>query len=222
MKASTQKPLFTSAALLALRTHEPRKHSARAMCLLFSALLLIMTACGGPQYIWARDVPPERALPRTETEHIRVGDTLVVTVSGQPQLSGNFSVGIDGTITVPDVGAVRLVGSKPSEAARILTTSIGTIIQAPRVAVVVAQRRVQVAILGEVRVPGKYLLAAGDGVVEAIASAGGLGEFANGNAIYLVREDEPVRIRFRMKDLLEGGDSARSFVLRDGDLIVVE
>lgn len=185
-------------------------------------LLGSSVGCGGPSYVWARDVPPDRALPASGDERIRLGDTVAVTVSGQPQLSGTFLVGADGAVTLPDVGAIRLAGNRPEEAARLLTTRIATIIQAPRVSVVVAQRRVQVAILGEVRSPGKYQLAAGDGVVEAIATAGGLGEFANGNAIYLVRADEPVRIRFRMKDLLKGGASARSFILRDGDLLIVE
>ena len=131
-------------------------------------------------------------------------------------------MGADGAITLPEIGAVKVVGHPPEEAGRVLTVRIAAIIQAPRVSVVVAQRKLQVAILGEVRTPGKYQLATGDGVVEAVASAGGLGEFANGNAIYLVREDEPVRIRFRMKDLLRGGAGARSFTLRDGDLIIVE
>jgi len=186
------------------------------------SLSLVQAGCGGPSYIWAKDVPKERALPPAEDERIRVGDGLVVTVSGQAQLSGTFPVGADGAITLPDIGAVKVAGLPPAEAGRTLTTRIATIIQTPRVSVMVAQRRVQVAILGEVQTPGKYQLAAGDGIVEAVASAGGLGEFANGNAIYLVRADEPVRIRFRMKDLLQGGASARSFTLRDGDLIVVE
>jgi polysaccharide biosynthesis/export protein len=186
------------------------------------ALALTQASCGGPAFVWAHDVPPERALPPAEDEHIRTGDALTVTVSGHTQLSGTFLVGADGTVTVPEVGAVRVVGQAPSGAQSLLTARVATIIQAPRVSVVVAQRRVQVAILGEVRNPGKYQLASGDGVVEAIAGAGGLGEFANGNAIYLVRADEPLRIRFRMKDLLRGGASARSFSLRDGDLIVVE
>jgi polysaccharide biosynthesis/export protein len=190
--------------------------------LAMASLLLAPLGCAGPSYIWAKDVPPARALPRTGDERIRPGDGLTITVAGQTALTGTFVVGIDGTIALPDVGAVHIAGLPPAEATKVLTARIATIITTPRVSVVVAQRRVQVAILGEVKTPGKYLLTAGDGVVEAIAGAGGLGEFANGNAIYLVRADEPVRIRFRMKDLLRGGSSARSFVLRDGDLIVVE
>lgn len=194
--------------------------SAWALSLL--SLSLLSSACGGPKYVWAKDIPPARAQPAAADERVRVGDTLIITVSGQPQLSGTFTVGADGTISLPDIGAIPLAGKQPEETKALLTARVGTIIQAPLVSVVVAARRVQIAILGEVRSPGKYQLSAGDGVVEAIASAGGLGEFANGNAIYLVRADEPVRIRFRMKDLLEGGASARSFALRDGDLIIVE
>jgi polysaccharide biosynthesis/export protein len=185
-------------------------------------LALLHVGCGGPAFVWAKDVPPERALPAVEDQRIRTADALAVSVSGQAQLSGTFLVGADGTVTLPDVGAVRVVGMTPQAAAQALTVRVATLIQTPLVSVVVAQRRVQVAILGEVRSPGKYQLTSGDGVVEAIATAGGLGEFASGNSIYLVRSDEPLRIRFRMKDLLQGGASARSFAVRDGDLIIVE
>lgn len=200
----------------------PSQHRPLPKWLFVVWLAFLHLGCGGPAFIWARDVPPERALPAVEDERIRTADALAVSVSGQPQLSGTFLVGADGTISLPDVGAVRVVGMTPQAATQALTARIATIIQTPRVNVVVAQRRVQVAILGEVRAPGKYQLATGDGVVEAIATAGGLGEFASGNSIYLVRSDEPLRIRFRMKDLLQGGASARSFALRDGDLIIVE
>jgi polysaccharide export outer membrane protein len=111
--------------------------------------------CGGPAFIWAKDVPPARALPAVEDERIRTADGLAVSVSGQPQLSGMFLVGADGTITMPDVGAVRVVGMTPQAATEALTVRVATIIQTPNVRLVVAQRRVQVAILGEVRSPGK-------------------------------------------------------------------
>ena len=96
------------------------------------------------------------------------------------------------------------------------------IIAEPKVAIVVVSRSIDVTVLGEVSRQGKYKLKAGDGVPNALALAGGVTEFGNENAVYLVRSNEPLRIRFRMKDLLQGGNSATAFALRDGDLIVVE
>lgn len=193
------------------------------LALICAYCCLVCLACGGgAAYVWASEVPQERASLPPASEIIRPGDVVAVTVAGQATLSGQFTVGADGTVTLPDVGPVPIGGKRPNQAVAVLAARVATIIESPRVSAVVVQRRVEVAVLGQVRTPGKYLLTAGNGIVEAIAMAGGLGEFANSSAIYLVRESEPVRIRFRMKDLVAGGTSARSFPLKDGDLLIVE
>src|SRR5690606_31387429 len=137
-------------------------------------------------------------------------------------LSGPHTVGIDGTISVPDVGAVALGGMTSKEANKAVETALSKILAAPKVTVVIVASTIEVTVLGEVGAQGKHQLKSGDGVAEAIAMAGGMGEFGNPTRIFLVRSGEPRRIRFRMKGLLRGGDSARKFALQDGDLIVVE
>jgi polysaccharide export outer membrane protein len=157
-----------------------------------------------------------------ESTVINSGDTIGISVAGQPELSGQFVVGADGTVTLPDVGAVPVTGLDQPRATETLTRRISQIIQNPQVSVVLSVQRIDVSILGEVRAPGKYQVKSGEGVVALIAMAGGLSEFANGDAIYLIRASEPKRIRFRMRDLSRGGTSATAFALRDGDLVVVE
>ncbi len=188
--------------------------------LLLSIPLLL--SCSQPPYVWASQIPAERAKPAAASKTINPGDTLAVTVSGQPQLSGQFVVGADGTVSIPDIGAVAVSGRSQPQAAKQLTRRIGTIIESPRVSVVLAIQRIDVSVLGEVRAPGKYQLKAGEGVVALIATAGGLTEFADSDSIYLIRASEPTRIRFRMRDLARGGPSATAFALRDGDLLLVE
>lgn len=194
----------------------------RPLLLALALLAQLLPGCAKPPYVWASQVPAERARPPATSKTINPGDTIAVTVAGQPQLSGQFVVGSDGTVSIPDVGAVAVAGRTQPEAATQLTHRIQSIITAPRVSVVLAVQRVDVSVLGEVRAPGKYSVKAGDGVIALVAMAGGLTEFADGDSIYLIRASEPTRIRFRMRDLSRGGASATAFPLQDGDLLVVE
>lgn len=191
----------------------------RALVLL---LMLFVTACSTTPYVWGSDLPPERARPEEPSKTINPGDTVSVLVAAQPTMSGEHVVGTDGSIIIPDGGAVQVSDMTPAKAAQAIERKLAPILQEPRVTVVMGARKVEVDVLGEVQQPGKYLVKSGDGVASALAMAGGLTEFANRTAIYVVRPGEPMRIRFSMGELVRGGSSARSFALRNGDLLVVE
>lgn len=182
----------------------------------------VLSACSKPPYVWASQIPAERAQPNEQDKTIRPGDVVEVAVVGQELMSDEHTVGADGTIALPNVGSVLLGGRSTADAARELSKKFSTILENPQVSLVVVARHIEVSILGEIRTPGKYQLTSGDGVATALAVAGGVTEFGNENAIYLVRAGEPQRIRFRVKDLVRGGGSARSFALRDGDVLMVE
>lgn len=188
---------------------------------LLTALICSM-GCSSPAYIWAKDVPAERAKPAVETNTIHRGDIIGITVMGHATLSGQQTVGDDGTISMSDVGTLNVSDKTVQQAAQLIEEQLGKILTSPKVSVLVVSRFLEVSILGEVSSPGKYRVQTGDGVANALALAGGLTEFGHPSQIYLVRASEPHRIRFRLKDLLSGGNSARAFALRDGDILVVE
>ncbi len=191
--------------------------------LIRSILLLgLVSACSSTPFIWAGDVPPERAKPEIMDAKIGRGDVINVVVVGQNNLMGPQTVGVDGTVLIPELGNFAVAGLTADEATEAISQKLSRIFKKPDVSVLLLTRFLEVSILGEVRTPGKYLVESGDGVANALAMAGGLTEFGNPSGIYLVRASEKHRIRFRMRDLLEGGDSARSFALRDGDILVVE
>lgn len=197
--------------------------SRRALGLVSELLfVLVICSCAQRPFTWAADVPPERARPGVEARSIQQGDVVSVSVVGQPELSGIHTIGVDGTISLPNVGAVSVGNNSVSAAVAELTRRLSSILEAPKVSLVVVTRSIGVTIMGEVTEPGKFFLTSGDGVATALAMAGGITEFGDENAVFLIRSTEPLRIRFRMDDLLRGGDSARKFALRDGDLLVVE
>lgn len=183
---------------------------------------LLLTGCAKAPYVWAKDIPAERAKPDPTRKTVAAGDTLFVTVVGQAALTGQQVVGVDGTLALPNVGAIQVMGQSQKEAAKTLEKALSNILAEPKVSVVVVSSAVEVSVLGEVASPGKYHVRSGDGVTSVLALAGGTTEFADTNSVYLVREGEALRIRFRVEDLVRGGDSARSFALRDGDLLIVE
>ena len=80
-----------------------------------------------------------------------------------------------------------------------------------------------VSITGLVSRSGNYPLLPGWGVVEALAAAGGLTDFAHKDRIFVLRKlPQPVRIRFTYRALTSEQGPSAAFVLREGDVIIVE
>jgi polysaccharide export outer membrane protein len=171
-------------------------------------------------YVWADRLPPQAAEP--SDDRIRTGDTVSVIVKNQEALSGEHVVGADGGIAVPVVGRITLAQKTPDQAAAELKSRLGKIVVDPRVTVAIVARSIEVTVLGEVDRPGKYNVKSEDGVLSALALAGGLTEFAQDDAIFVLRRSLPNRVRFRYEDLIAGKRSSVDFTLRDRDVVVVE
>lgn len=185
-------------------------------------LLASVGACSPAGYVWADQIPDERARPAPDSKVIGRGDVIAISVVGHPELNATQPVGADGSVVLPNVGAIPVGGLTTAQAEALTSQRLANILTAPKVSLLIVTRFIQVSLLGEVRSPGKYAAQSGDGVADAIALAGGLTEFAKSSEIYLVRAGEPLRIRFRLSELLSGGNSARKFALRDGDILVVK
>jgi polysaccharide export outer membrane protein len=172
--------------------------------------------------VWAEQMPLERHEP--ETYAIRPGDKLAVLVWNQPQLSGPVKVRADGVATVPLVGDLAVAGLTAPDAAVQIKRRLQGLVVEPNVTVTVDEALAAVvSVIGEVRTAGSYPVQPGDTVLHLLARAGGLTEYADPNAIYVVRRDsDTTRVRFRYRDLAHGNSRSLSFALRDGDLIVVE
>jgi protein involved in polysaccharide export with SLBB domain len=70
---------------------------------------------------------------------------------------------------------------------------------------------------------GEYPLTGSDNVVQILARAGGLTEFAKVDRIFVIREaPKAVRIRFNYEELTQGLGRGLSFRLRDGDVLLVQ
>jgi polysaccharide biosynthesis/export protein len=191
--------------------------------------MVILVACC--LALWLQAAPSQPAA----TEYV-VGpkDVLAVTVFGEPDISGLFTVDSDGTFDFPWIGRVSGRDLTPRGIEEILTKRLadGYLVN-PQVNVEVRQFRSQrVFVTGEVRQPGQYPLEGDMALMEVLALAGSLTSSAGSEV--LVTRAEPDRapgeragpvakgetIRVNVEDLQRGRSGPR-VILRDGDTVFV-
>jgi polysaccharide export outer membrane protein len=191
--------------------------------LLALAALVVACASGG-RFVWYTDLPrAEWGAPPPEYV-IGVGDVLSLNVYETPGVGGSLKVRSDGRVGVPLIGEVVAAGKHPSAFARELETELKRFIVSPRVTVnVETAQPVSITVLGEVRSGGTIALEAPPVLLQALAKAGGLTEFADDERIFIIRQT-PVfrRIRFTYEAVVNNQNGAAGFLLRTGDVVVVE
>jgi polysaccharide export outer membrane protein len=176
-------------------------------------------------FVWATELP-DQAVSLDEMP-LRTGDVIAISVTGMEEelaKAGDMTVTADGKVVVPFIGPMRVEGSTPPAVAQALNARLKGIVQTPDARVTVVRPRVpMVSVVGEVNSPDRFEFESGEGILVALARAGGLTEFADLDDIYVVRKyPKPVRIRFRYEDLVGGVEKVVGFQLRDGDIVVVE
>jgi polysaccharide export outer membrane protein len=193
-----------------------------------SALLLLAvsgwtSACADQgRYVWARDVrqTPQQA---EGVYTIRAGDLLDVRVYNEDRLSTRPRVRADGMITVPLLGEVVARGKTPPQLAQELGSLFSKYLNSPTVTVAVEESRpLTVTVMGEFAHPGVFTLAPDAGLAQALAAAGGFTDYADRDALYVVRSNPPQRVRFRYRDLVHNDPATINFKLLDGDMVTVE
>jgi polysaccharide export outer membrane protein len=124
---------------------------------------------------------------------------------------------------MPFLGDVDVHAKAPAVVAKEIEAGLKNFINAPNVTVTVEEfQPTSISVLGEVGHPGTIVIDRDAGVLQALASAGGLTENANRDGIYILRESPvPRRIRFTYESLTRTPPTG-AFRLRSGDVIVVE
>jgi polysaccharide export outer membrane protein len=185
-------------------------------------LLVTLVGCAHAPYVWVYDLP-EPVLTGASAA-VAPGDRLYVFVRDQPTMSVEAVVAEDATIVVPIVGQVAVGGHGPDEIAAAIERGLAGVLQKPLVRVSLMSRHpTEVVVVGEVRSPGRFAVPDGTRLIEVIAQAGGLTEYARRKHVYVLRPgDRPLRIRFRYPELARGEVASSRFVLLDGDIVVAE
>jgi len=138
-------------------------------------------------------------------------DRLRVTVFGHDDLSGEFSVASNGTISFPLIGDVMVEGLTVTEFQRLAEERLREgYLKSPRVAAEVMTFR-PFYILGEVRRPGEYQYTNRLTVLNAIATAQGFTHRANKRIVAIkgFADTEERRVELTPTTFVQPGDTIR-------------
>src|SRR4051812_32468494 len=99
--------------------------------------LLLASACG-PTATTVVETPSP--IPAADTT-LGIGDTFEVRVYGEPDLSGLFRVGAEGTINFPLAGVIKVEGLDPQSIAKRIGERLSDgILRSPQVSVLVKEQ----------------------------------------------------------------------------------
>ena len=164
--------------------------------------------------------------PAGVTPAYRIGeqDLLTITVWREPELSGTVMVLPDGKITMPLVNDVYARGLTPEELQILLTEKLKPFVNQPQVTVAVRDiNSRKVFVIGQVGREGAYRINSTTSVLQIIAEAGGLRDYANRKGIYVLRIENGKQVKhaFNYENVIRGKDYKHNIMLEPGDTVVV-
>lgn len=168
--------------------------------------------------------PPTDVAPNSSGYRIGEQDLLNITVWKEPELSGPVVVRPDGKITLPLVNDIQAGGLTPAELRDLLREKLRPFVTVPEVTVAVREiNSRKVFVIGQIAHEGSYRINSSTTVLQIIAEAGGLNEFANRKRIYVLRKENGahLRLNFNYDKVVKGKDASQDVLLRPGDTIVV-
>jgi len=156
----------------------------------------------------------------------RIGpeDMLQIGVWKNDAMSKIVPVRPDGMISLPLLHDVQAAGLTPMELRDDLTKKLAEYMPTPEVSVIVTDvRSFKVSVIGEVSKPARYELKSWTTVLDVLALAGGLNQFAARNKIVILRPDGKTmqRIPFNYNKVIAAGGEDENIYLRNGDIVLV-
>ena len=165
------------------------------------------------------------ALQLSSTYVIGPGDVLGINVWHEPEASVSSTVvRSDGLITLPLIKEIEASGLTPRQLERALTERLSKQIRQPDVTVLVKEiHSERVYLVGALKKESQLALKSSLTVLQAIAEAGGLTDYAKKSRIYVLRKEngKPVKLPFDYTAVIRGDHMEQNISLKPGDTIVV-
>ena len=172
---------------------------------------------GGGHNAYGREHEADRRLSD------RAEDVLDIAVWNNPAMSRTTPVRPDGMISLPLLNDIQAAGLTPMQLRNSIATKLTEYLPNPEVSVIVREvNHFKISVLGEVKKPGRYDFKGQATVLEAIATAGGLSDFAARSKITILRNENGTSKRIpvnynKIVSAAEGSDVR----LRPGDVVLV-
>jgi polysaccharide export outer membrane protein len=169
--------------------------------------------------------PNTKPTPMIEEYRIGPEDQLQISIWKNDAMSKSVPVRPDGLISLPLLNDIQAAGLTAMELREVLMKRLGEYMPTPEVAVIVTEvRSYKVSVIGEVHKPGRYELKSWTTVLDLLAQAGGVNEFAARGRIVVLRPDGRTmkRIPFNYNRVISSsGGERENFYLRPGDILLV-
>ncbi len=159
-----------------------------------------------------------------EENYVSLGDAVSYVDAYHPELRGAERVGLDGTITMPELGAVHVAGMTRSEIEILLTQKYSPYFERTDITVQLQSGSGKIYwVLGEVSGEGPRPFTGDLTIFEAVLSARPTPNAANLGRVRLIRPDprDPQVIIVNVQDMLRTGDSTYNVHVREGDIVYI-
>lgn len=151
-------------------------------------------------------------------------DVVSVVFWHDKDLSADVVVRPDGMISLPLLKDVPAAGYTPEQLAGVIEKAAARYVTEPEVTVIVKTiNSRKVSVLGEVNKQGTVALTREMNVLQLLAEAGGLLEYADRENITIIRtvNGKEQRFRFNYDDVIRGRQLQQNILLQPGDVVVV-
>ena len=192
--------------------------------LIATLVILALTTWGlGPASTLAAE-PASRPAPEQGDYLIGPEDVLDISVWNNAAISRTVPVRPDGKVSLPLLNDVQAAGLTPMQLRDVLIKKLTEYMPTPEVSVIVREvHSFKVSVIGEVKRPGRHELKSRATVLDVLAMAEGLGEFAARGRIVILRHagNTLKRIPFNYNKVVSADGELENFALLPGDIIVV-
>ena len=204
------------------RSQVPAGWSFFATAVLLLATVVLVGGCASNPY-----PPAPGTLASVDYNyHIGASDIVNVIVWRNPELSMSVPVRPDGRITTPLIDDLEAWGKTPTELERDMEKELVKYIRDPVVTVIVTSfagpAGEQVRVIGEAAKPQTLAYRKDMTVLDVMIAAGGLTDFADGNAARIFRVADGGKLySVRLRDLIKRGDITANVAMRPGDIVII-
>ncbi|MHB1457384.1 MAG: polysaccharide biosynthesis/export family protein [Armatimonadota bacterium] len=151
-------------------------------------------------------------------------DTIMVTVIGHPDFSGEFYVPSDGTITLPVAGKITVTGKTIGVLTAEVIEKLKERLNEPEIVVSLKSPRMQrIYVMGAVAKSDSYDMKPGWRITEALAAAGGLekGISPEDCRVIVFRSSSGGKQTVLLADVLRGSSDA-NLQISNGDVMTID
>ena len=202
----------------------------KCSALLAALLVLVVSACSSTpdkrvlQYLNTQGFGNRYTGNSEEENWVAIKDTLVITDSYHAdELNVSLPVDIDGTVLLPELGAVQVAGLTRTEIQALLMEKYSPYYDLLDIKVNIITHGKKYFIFGEVTTQGEQDFGGDLTIFEAVTRAQPSKDTANLGRVRLIRADpkDPFVQTINISDMLDSGDSTFNVHVQERDIIYV-